>query len=120
MIRKLTAASLTTLALLSVSACTFSEGVKPDATVNESFLKGVSTETDVDAKLGQPMKAVTNPDGTRTVTYHYGEAHLGALALVGMASGQDIITVVSFDRHGKFVLLSQETDNRTAVPAAGN
>ena len=45
---------------------------------------------------------------------------LGALALVGMASGQDIITVVSFDRHGKFVLLSQETDNRTAVPAAGN
>jgi hypothetical protein len=114
MIRKLMAASLTSIAVMSLGACAFSEGVKPDANITTSFTKGVSTESDVDARLGQPMKSLINPDGTRTVTYHYGEAHLGALAFVGAggATGQDIITVVNFDRNGKFVSITQETDNR--------
>jgi hypothetical protein len=115
MIRKLVAVSLTTIAALSMSACAFTEGVKPDANVNTSFLKGVSTESDVNARLGTPTKAVMNPDGTHTVTYHYGEAHLGALALLGSSvgtTGQDIITVVHFDRNGKFISLAQEIDNR--------
>lgn len=74
----------------------------------------MSTLSDVEAKLGQPMKTVTNADGSTTATFHYGEAHLGALALVGVgaATGRDIITVVNFDKRGKFLTLTQETDNR--------
>ncbi|CAB3754374.1 hypothetical protein [Paraburkholderia humisilvae] len=114
MIRKLLVASISAAVLLSVTACAFTQGVKPDASVNTSFVKGVSTLSDVEAKLGQPMKTVTNSDGSTTVTFHYGEAHLGALAFVGVAgaTGQDIITVVNFDKRGKFIALTQETDNR--------
>ncbi len=114
MIRKLLVVSIAAAALLNVAACSFTQGVKPDASVNTSFVKGVSTLSDVEAKLGQPMKTVTNTDGSTTATFHYGEAHMGALALVGFsgATGQDIITVVNFDKRGKFQTLTQETDNR--------
>lgn len=112
MIRKTLAAALTTIALLNIAACTTTEGVKPDANISTSFVKGVSTVTDVEARLGQPLKTVTNPDGTSTVTFHYGEAHITAMALVGSVSGEDIITVVNFDRRGKYLSLTQESNNR--------
>ncbi len=116
MIRKLTTASLTTLALLSMAACTTTEGVKPAANIDTAFVKGVSTESDVDAQLGQPEKTVKNPDGTSSALYHYGQAHFGTLAVIttgtlGM-TGQDIQTVVLFDRNGKFVGLKQQVTNK--------
>jgi hypothetical protein len=117
MIRNLTAVSLTTIAVLSLSACAFTEGVKPDANVGTSLQKGISTESDVDARLGQPEKSVTNPNGTHTVTYHYGEAKINPLVLLGTSmgsTGQDVITTVTFDRNGKFLSLAQETDNHTS------
>jgi hypothetical protein len=113
MFRNLTAVSLTAIAMLSMAACTtVTQGVKPDVNVASSFVKGVSTESEVDARLGKPLKSVSNPDGTRSVTYHYGEANISPLLLAGIAHGQDIITVVNFDRNGKYVSLAQETNNR--------
>jgi hypothetical protein len=52
MIRKLMAATVASIAVTSLGACAFSNGVKPDANITTSFTKGVSTESDVDARLG--------------------------------------------------------------------
>jgi hypothetical protein len=114
MMRTLLVTTLLGVCLLNLGACSFTEGVKPDAQINTAFVPGVSTLGDVEARLGQPMKVVTNSNGTMTATFHYGEAHLSALAFtgVGAATGQDITTTVTFDAHGRFVKLAQQTDNR--------
>jgi hypothetical protein len=111
MIRKTITIALLPLAILSVSACTATTGVRPDANITSSFVPGVSTLSDVEAKLGQPIKSVANSNGTSTVTFHYGDAQISPLLLVGVVTGgHDITTVVTFDRRGKFVSLAQETD----------
>jgi len=112
--RTFTVTALLGVCLLNLGACSFTEGVRPDASVATTFVRGVSTLRDVEARLGPPMKIVTSSDGSTTATFHYGEAHLGAMALMGVsaATGQDIITTVTFDAHGRLVNLAQETDNR--------
>jgi hypothetical protein len=118
MIRKTIATALLPLAILNISACTATTGVRPDANITTSFVRGVSTLSDVEAKLGQPVKSMSNPDGSSTVTFHYGDAQISPLILVGVVtSGHDVITVVNFDSHGKFASISQETDNRRLVSA---
>jgi hypothetical protein len=49
------------------SASTVTQGVSPDANASASFVRGVSTEQDVNARLGKPLKTVRNIDGTTTV-----------------------------------------------------
>lgn len=112
MLGKSRTASLIAIATAGLTACTATQGVRPDANASASFVRGVSTEQDVDARLGKPLKTVRNSDGTMTATYHYGEANVSPLILVGVASGKDIITTVNFDHSGRYLGMSQETDNR--------
>ena len=114
--KKIIIVSIAAIAALNLTACSMTAGVKPDASVTSTFRKGVTTESEVTARLGTPEQTMSNMDGSRTVMYHYEAGTVSPLGLItGTADkSQAINTLVTFDRNGKFVGLTQMTGNHSA------
>jgi len=53
----------------SASNAAKTSGTPVDQAQIDSFQKGVTTVSEVEAKLGQPQQTTQNPDGSQTLTY---------------------------------------------------
>jgi outer membrane protein assembly factor BamE (lipoprotein component of BamABCDE complex) len=98
------------LALLSAcAAATHDIGRPVDAQAAQQLEVGKSTEADVLALLGPPLKKKINPDGSKI--YGYGQIKARAYALPfyakGRASGDKVL--INFNRDG--VITSVETSH---------
>lgn len=97
---------------LFLSACA-STGVKVTEEQASKFMRGQSTQSEVQAALGKPTMAMRNADGTRTLIYSYAHARTrGAtfIPIVGaFAGGVDTRTnqaTFTFDEGGKLLTYS--------------
>ena len=75
-------AILSTLIVTSLSACNYSSGTNVTSDQAKQFTVGVSTLSQVEARLGQPTETTTNSDGSQTVTYQFNNTHQDALNYV--------------------------------------
>jgi outer membrane protein assembly factor BamE (lipoprotein component of BamABCDE complex) len=102
---------------VTLAGC-MSSGTRVDTTQMQQFQKGVTTEDQVVAKLGEPNSRSIKSDGTRAITYTHIAARPDAVdfvPIVGMFAGgakseMDIV-IFNFDGTGVLKDYSATTSN---------
>lgn len=87
------------IALVSLIGCATMESGKPlDAMVASSFKEGVTTRTEIEAKLGQPQSVTRNANGSSVLVY----VHMitKANGLTGKSGGTGHTAAYRFDPAG--------------------
>lgn len=90
--------------VLSLHACA-SYGTKVEQDKLSQFVKGKTTYTEVIEKLGKPTQNTINADGSRTITYMYGQSQAKAAnfipfvgAFLGGAESENTTVTLNFDK----------------------
>jgi len=91
---------------IALSGC-MSSGTKVDQAQMQQFQKGVTTEAQIIAKLGEPSSQTVKSDGTRTIVYSHIAARPDAVdfvpivgAFAGGAKSEMDIAMFNFDASG--------------------
>jgi outer membrane protein assembly factor BamE (lipoprotein component of BamABCDE complex) len=96
-------------------------GNKIDPAVVASFQPGVTTITEVKAKLGEPTQMTQESNGSTILLYSFASSKQSASsfipgvgAFVGSNSTESQMTELSFDKSGKFTQSSVTSGNTTS------
>lgn len=89
------------IALLVVACAT--TGHKFDMEAADKFQPGVTTEPEAIAALGPPTSQITNPDGSKLVTWSYGKS-------TPFTSGAKVLTI-QFSADGKMMGVVQNLNS---------
>jgi hypothetical protein len=110
------------LIALAAGTCSIAKTVTADDAAQ--FKVGVATVSDVEAKLGKPMVATNNSDGTVILTYYAGKTHVkGAtfIPIVGLFAGgvdsQSAVLMFIFDGNG---LLKSSSSSNSSFDCSSN
>lgn len=105
------------LSVLMVASC-MSVGTKVDQSQLSGFTRGVTTDNDVIASLGNPNSTAVNDDGSKVLIYMHVESQVQPATMipivglfVGGAKSESTVLRISFDKSGKLASYTTGTTN---------
>lgn len=112
---------LTVVLAVSLLAGCVTSGTKVDPNVVSTFVPGVTTLDQAEAKLGQPNAVTKQADGGTVIAYAFthaqasGSSYIPVVgAFVGHSDANTATTTLTFDKNGRFVSSSSTTSQARA------